>query len=327
MNPVVSPAGAQVASVLPVRFHPATDQLIAESDAWVRELVRPCFRDTAGMERYLDGEIAAVCCAMLPGMPYAVARPMCDLFQYIVVIDDALGDAGWVGGSVHASRLVVEQVMAAVSGWGRVEDTTRAARDAVDRLRPHLDEPRWRRFLVDFEDMLDGYLIEVSTRGEDGLSDLDAYARRRRVTVAMKWYLTVAELGHGEPMSERVATDERVLALREVVLDHLWLTNDMYSCAKERRGGEYISLIPLLERLEGTSPEECVAWIAQRVVAQEREFLDRVAALRAGELAGEPGLEEYFDNLTHIMSGPLHWSPGTRRYQVSGREGERRGAV
>ncbi|OXM45988.1 hypothetical protein CFP71_37500 [Amycolatopsis thailandensis] len=307
-----------VRSVLPARSHPETERLVTESDAWIRRTTRPCFRDDAGMEKFLAGRIAELCCAMLPGLPYPAMRPMCDLFQYIVVIDDAFGDAGWVGGSVHASRQVVAQIMAAVTGWDSVPDTAAPARDAVERLRPHLTEARWRRFVVDFEDMLDGYLLEVATRNADGLTDLDSYAERRRVTVAMKWFLTVAELGHDRPLSGETAADPELRALREVVLDHLWLTNDLYSCAKERRDGEYISLIPLLQRLEDRSHQDCVDWIAGRVAEQEALFLDRTAALSHGRLAIDPGLPGYLDNLTHTMSGPLNWSPGTRRYQVPG---------
>ncbi|WP_125738234.1 terpene synthase family protein [Amycolatopsis sp. WAC 04197] len=304
--------------MLPARTHPETDRLVMESDAWIRRTTRPCFGDDAGMEKFLSGRIAELCCAMLPGMPYPVLRPICDLFQYIVVIDDAFGDAGRVGGSVHGSRRVVAQIMAAVTGWDEVPATAVPARDAADRLRPHLGEARWRRFVVDFEDMLDGFLIEVATRGADGLTDLASYAERRRVTVAMKWFLTVAELGHDRPLAEETATDPELRALREVVLDHLWLTNDLYSCAKERRDGEYISLIPLLQRLEDRSFKDCAAWIARRVGEQETLFLDRTAALSHGRLAEDPGLPGYLDNLAHTMSGPLRWSPGTRRYQVPG---------
>jgi Terpene synthase family 2, C-terminal metal binding len=313
---ITSFALPQIESMLPIASHPETEEIVLNSDAWVRSHVRHVYRTEEDLERYLEGQIALLCCQMIPTAEKSITQAMCDLFQYIVILDDALGDKTWLGGSIRGAQNVAGRVMAALTGWGLEDNFTKGVRNSADRLRPHMSPQHWKRFVIDFEDMLEGYLIEISARGEDGISDFDAYMCQRRVTVAMKWFLVGVELGNGDVLSEPAATHPQLLDLRDTVLDHLWLVNDLFSFRKERWKDEYISTISVLERIGNRSTQECVSWICSLIAERERAYVEKCSKILSSPLAREPGIETYLDNLAYVMSGPLHWSPTTPRYKI-----------
>ncbi|MFD9061160.1 terpene synthase family protein [Kitasatospora purpeofusca] len=306
-------------SLLPVKLHPDSEELVPASDHWTRTYLRSCARTDAELETLIEAGLARLTCYMLPNAPRGAVQATCDLWQQVVLLDDAMSDRGWLGASIHAAQNAVGRIMTALTGWGSPDAATDAVRDAASRLRPYLPAERWERFAAEYADLLDGFLIEVATRNRDGLEDFEAYMKRRRITVGAKWVIVLAELMSGAELDPCVPSHPQVLQLRDVALDHLWLANDLFSFLKEQVRGEYISAIPLLQRCEGQRPQQAVTWLLDQVADQERKFFDLRRTILSGELAEHAGLSAYLDNVAHIMSGTLHWSWTTSRYHVPGR--------
>jgi hypothetical protein len=305
-------------SLLPAKAHPDTGWLAETSNQWARTRLRACVRTDAELEDFIEGGIARLVCHMLPQAPRTVVLATCDLFQYLVLLDDAFSDKGLLGASEHAARHVAGRVMTALTGWGGGPDlATGAVHDAASRLRPALSAGQWERLAAGVADYLDGCVIEVATRADDGLADFEAYTRHRRVTVGMKWILVLAELTPGQQLNPAIP-GHALGELHNIALDHLWMVNDLFSFLKEYHGREFTSAIPVLRRSADCSPQDAVNWILGQVAGRERAFADLRDTLLAGPLASEPGLRAYLDNIGYVMSSALHWSWDTSRYHVPG---------
>jgi hypothetical protein len=306
-------------SLLPAKAHPDTGWLAKTSNQWARIHLRACVRTDAELEDFIEGGIARLVCHMLPQAPRTVVLATCDLFQYLVLLDDAFSDKGLLGASEHAARHVAGGVMTALTGWGGEPGrATGAVHDAASRLRPALSARQWERLAAGVADYLDGCVIEVATRADDGLADFEAYTRHRRVTVGMKWILVLAELTQNQELDPAIPSHPQLGELHNVALDHLWMVNDLFSFLKEDHGREFTSAIPVLRRSADRTPQAAVNWILGQIADRERAFADLRDTLLGGPLAGQPGLRAYLDNIGYVMSSALNWSRDTPRYHVAG---------
>lgn len=318
---------ASIPSLLPVRQHPDTPWVTAASNEWARAHLRACVRTDAEIEHFIEGGIARLVCHMLPQAPRDVVLATCDLFQYLVLLDDAFSDKGLLGSSEHAAWTAAGRVMIALAGWGGSFDAaTEAVDDAARRIRRHLTTPQWERLAAGVADYLNGCITEVRTRGDDRLHDFNAYTHHRRVTVGMKWILVLAELLPDQELSPRIPVHHKVARLHNVALDHLWIVNDLFSFLKEHHGQEFTSAIPVLRRSGASSPQDAVDWLLGQVAEREQSFARLRDELCASPLASEPGLCLYLENIGYVMSSALHWSWDTPRYEVPGLPDPRRPA-
>ncbi|GCD95682.1 terpene synthase family protein [Embleya hyalina] len=310
---------------LPTTTHPDTDRLVTASSRWCRTHLRACARSDAELAAYLGGGISTLVCRMLPNAPHEVTLAACDLFEYLVLLDDAMGDRGRLGASEHAARHAAGRVMVALTDWGGYPDAaTEGVYDAARRLRPHLSERQWERLAVGVADYLDGCVLEVAA-GDDDLADLAAYTRRRRVTVGMRWILVLAELTAGGRLDPGVPLDPRVRELHTIALDHLWMVNDLFSYLKEWHGRECTTnVVPLLCRTRGHDPQGAVDWLFDHIAEREAAFLRAGREIESGMAAGRSAVPGYLHNIALVMSSALYWSRDTTRYHVPGLPDPRR---
>ncbi|MFI5867542.1 cytochrome P450 [Streptomyces sp. NPDC051546] len=290
------------------------DELVSESNDWARTQLAPLFGSAGAVDNFLSEDVARFACLIFPRSSRELTRAMCDLGQYMVLLDSIGGDRSGLGRSAHATRYALGEVMAAFVGWGTVNEVTAPVRDAAQRLRAAMTPTQWERFTAGLEGYADGILLEAVTVENEQSRDLASYTERRRVTIGMRWPMAALESGAGYEINAYAAKDSRIEEMRVIALDHLWLVNDLMSFRKEMYAGEGEGVVPLLRRTESLTLQEAVHRVQDMISEREHAFIDKREEILSGELAEEAGVAGYLDGLGCLVAGSQAWCLSTARF-------------
>ncbi|KAK7683855.1 hypothetical protein QCA50_013233 [Cerrena zonata] len=148
--------------------------------------------------------------------------------------------------------------------------------------------------------------------------NLDQYLATRRVNIAM--YFANAYFRYCLDIN---LTDEQVNhpLMREaegIVSDHVGLTNDLFSYAKEYlTQSDDTNVLRMLQDFEGLTYEQAKDTVTKKIRQKEQDFIPAgLAVLNDPELGKDPEVHRWIANLPYCMGGNNAWSQESGRYNI-----------
>lgn len=306
--------------LLPARRHPASERVCAESNAWVRRNMAFAMADQRDMERLIEEAAALWTCYVLPTADERRLVDLCNYTEYLSVFDNAMVDRDKIGKDPEAAADLFRRVVAILDDsavgpdfeWGRV------LRDLWARMRPQFPPRQWDRLMHEVQRFLSGCISEISSRTEDSVFDYATYIKVRRDSVGMGMYFVLGEYGLGIDLTDDLAAHPELPALIDVALEHIMLTNDMFSFRAECSMDDFVNALAVLQISDGLDLQSAVDRLFVEIEDRRRRFMEARRAIESGPLGARADIVAYLDALWHMMAGNLQWSYLTSRYNGVG---------
>lgn len=195
--------------------------------------------------------------------------------------------------------------------------------DLWARTAPGLDERGRAEFKRSVEVMLEGWLWELHTEGQNRVPDPVDFVEMRRAAFGSDMTMSLARLTTGRTVPDRVWTARPVRELENSAVDAACLINDVFSYQKEIEfEGELINAVVVIEEFLECTKEEAVEATARLIEERVRQF-DLVAETEIPAVADEfelegparEALDAYVEDLRNWMAAILNWHRGTSRYR------------
>lgn len=102
-------------------------------------------------------------------------------------------------------------------------------------------------------------------------------------------------------------------------VDHVGLTNDYFSYAKERMtDSDHTNIIRILQEHEGFTYKEALKVVEVKILEKEQAFVTAgLAVLKDSELGQDPEVRRWIECLPYCMGGNKAWSQEVRTFQVN----------
>jgi hypothetical protein len=316
--------------LLPALCHAQTKEIRAESDAWVCEELRFALPGEAELDLLLKEGAALWTCYVLPTARPDRLRHLCKYTEFLSVFDNAMVNRTAIGKDLDAAKRLFDRVVNILADTPGTADFAwgRALRTLWEPMRAGFTDALWDRFMAEVRRFLSGCVQEIASRSADMIFDYDTYLNVRRDSVGMGMYFVLGEYGLGIDLTDAL-TDERLRELIDVALEHIMLTNDMFSFRAEAAMDDYVNAVAVLCLSEGLSLQEAIDRLFMVVEGRRVEFMARRTSIESTDLGQRPEVAAYLDALWHMMAGNLQWSYLTSRYNGTGHcwNGARSGVV
>ncbi|MGN9837220.1 terpene synthase family protein [Nonomuraea sp. H19] len=304
---------------VPALERPDNDQVVADSQEWCRQglsdLLPPEDLDTLLAER------ASLWTALvLPTAPYEFLVAAAQYTEYLSILDNALVDKDRLGSDpVYAAEL---KAAIDVLFDGKQVDTPaneeltvwfKPLHDCLSTLRGHLTAETWDGFHGEVERFLIGCVEEVDYRNSDTVYDFDAYLRMRRNSVGMGMYFALGEALAPPLEKETVDGSAYRARLLTYALDHIALSNDMFSFRAEADADDAVNAVATLILSEDLSVQAAFDRVGLEVQRNEMAFR-RTLRETVAALGPDHAVSVYGGKVWHMMCGNVDWSFRTTRY-------------
>jgi hypothetical protein len=306
--------------LLPARRHPQTEELRRTCDAWVRENMAFAMDSPADMDLLLEEGAALWTCLVLATASADRLLPLCKYTEYLSVFDNAMVDRNKIGKDVGAARRMFDRVAAILDekAVGKDFEYGRVLQGIWREMRPGFSDRHWGRFLAEVRRFLSGCVAEISSRKEDEVFDYDTYIKVRRDSVGMGMYFVLGEYGLGLDLGDELAAHAELREIVDVALEHIMLTNDLFSFRAESVKDDHVNALAVLRLDRKMDLQEAVDELYRVIDGKRAAFMAARDRIRASPLGARPGIAAYLDALWHMMAGNLQWSYLTSRYNGVG---------
>jgi hypothetical protein len=317
--------------LLPARDHPASAEIARDCESWIRANMAFAMDDDGEMDRLLEERATLWTCYVLPTADTAKLANLCKYTEYLSVFDNAMVDRDKIGKDVGAAKELFDRVVNILGDkavgpdfqWGQV------LQDLWRDMKADFPERQWDRLMAEVRRFLAGCIHEITSRSDDMVFDYDTYIRIRRDSVGMGMYFVLGEYGLGIDLTDRLKNHDELRAVIDVALEHIMLTNDLFSFRAECAMDDYVNALAVLRVNNGLSLQDAVDDLVAVIEGKRVEFMRARRAIEQGELGEDPDIVSYLDALWHMMAGNLQWSYETSRYNGVGHQwnGRRSGIV
>ncbi|SFP28068.1 hypothetical protein SAMN05421810_102118 [Amycolatopsis arida] len=306
--------------LLPARRHPASDRIRRSCETWVRANMRFAMADQAEMDALIEEGAALWTCYVLPTADEDRLLNLCRYTEYLSVFDNAMVDRTKIGKDPDAAKELFHRVVNILDDravgpdfeWGRV--LGELWRD----MRVGFPEPVWDRFMAEVRRFLSGCVAEITSRSDGMVFDYDTYLKVRRDSVGMGMYFVLGEYGLGIDLTEDLTRHGELREIVDIALEHIMLTNDLFSFRAECAMDDYVNALAVLRLSEGLELQDAVDRLFTVIEGRRTDFMAARRRLESGELGGRADVRAYLDALWHMMAGNLQWSYLTSRYNGIG---------
>lgn len=254
-----------------------------------------------------------------PEAGFDKAVPVCRWMIYVGCYDDSFGTYG-----VEVLRGMNRRVDAVFRGGGLVEGDSGLGREFLQQVETIVREfrrfatPEWEvRFAESNKLFLDALITDCAySYGEVvRYPSLEEYMGIREHIVAVYPCLNMAEIVGDCILPAEVMGHPVVRRINQITTLLMAFCNDFFSAERERRNGEAMNLILVLEHERGCSFEEACEEAADIHTGLVAEFAGLRSALPDfGEFNGR--LERYVSTIELMIHGNLLWHLTTTRHRV-----------
>ncbi|MGP3978297.1 terpene synthase family protein [Streptomyces sp. 8N114] len=290
---------------------------------WLRE--HGMLRSEAATERYRSWRLADLSSRCWPTVGRADLVLAVDLKAFYFLFDDQF-DRPDLTGITDRVRSVCDELCAILHGRGsagRETPLTAAFADLWRRAR-HGMTPAWRaRAAHDWERYFCAQSYEALAHDRYPEPALDEYYAVRGGTAATESVLDMVErLVHAEPPGLAWHSPHLRL-LRKTAAEVPFITNDVYSCAKEAARGDAYNLVAVLRRTGASSLSEATSQIERLVRQSVHRFfvlhdeLPTVCADLLLDQAQTNAVLAYGEGLANWLRGHNDWMMTTARYAAA----------
>ena len=317
--------------LLPALAHPQSELICKESESWIRDELRFALTDERETELLLEEGASLWTCLVLPTAEADRLRLMCKYTEYLSVFDNAMVDPAKIGGDPEAAKDLFRRIAGILNdapdavdfAWGR------ALQELWLPMRAGFTDAHWDRFMAEVRRFLSGCVSEIASRAQQSVFDYETYLRVRRDSVGMGMYFVLGEYGLGIDLTDRLAASRPLRDLIDLALEHIMLTNDLFSFRAEAAMNDYVNAVAVLCLSEGLPLQSAVDRVFMTIEQKRSAFLQLRTDIENSDLGTDPDVRAYLDAVWHMMAGNLQWSYLTSRYNGHGHtwNGARSGVV
>ncbi|MER7671432.1 terpene synthase family protein [Kitasatospora sp. NPDC096128] len=256
--------------------------------------------------------------------PTAEVGPLalrCQWTFWAFVVDDAFDDDG-CGQDLARSRAAIDELTGILHGARR--PTSPAALALADLWRRTLTgrSAVWHRtFREDVTAWLWTYWREAVERAAGHTPLPEDYLTHRRNSIGMGMFLDLFETPPAIDLPDHMRRLPALVALRNAVVDHIALYNDLCSARKEGAAGYYHNAVFVLRHHHGGSVQDAVARVdalraacVERAVSAERHLTAQLAAAGATQpIRG--AVRRYAEHHRSLLRGDFEYHARAERYR------------
>jgi len=305
---------------LPARCHAEAERIKRESNSWVRKNMRFAMADESELDHLIEEGAALWTCYVLPTSDPGRLTHLCNYTEYLSVFDNAMVDRAKIGKDPAAAKELFDRVVTILNDtavgpdfeWGRV------LQGIWRNLRPGFSEPHWERFMAEVRRFLSGCVAEITSRSDGTVFEYDTYIKVRRDSVGMGMYFVLGEYGLGIDLTDDLARHRELRDIIDIALEHIMLTNDLFSFRAECSMDDYVNALAVLRLSHHLELQAAVDELFAVIERRRTDFMAARRSIESSELGASPAVREYLDALWHMMAGNLQWSYLTSRYNGIG---------
>lgn len=317
--------------LLPAYTHPASRRIASDCESWIREKMRFALPDDAAIERLIEERASLWTCYVLPTADADRLSTLCKYTEYLSVFDNAMVDRDKIGKDVAAAKELFDRVVNILDNTAAGADFEwgRTLHELWTTMRPGFPDRQWDRFLAEVRRFLAGCVHEITSRSQERVFDYDTYVQVRRDSVGMGMYLVLGEYGLGIDLTDQLRDHAELREIVDIALDHIMLTNDLFSFRAECTADDYVNALSVLRVNNGLSLQDGVDELFAVIEDKRVAFMRARRTIETGPLGVDKDIVSYVDALWHMMAGNLQWSYETSRYNGVGHRwnGNRHGVV
>jgi hypothetical protein len=297
----------------------------------VREHMGFALDGPTAMDRLIEETASLWTCLVHPTADEARLTLMCKYTEYLSVFDNAMVDRTKIGKDPAAAAGLFARISDILNDQAAGSDFAygRALQGIWREMRAGFSQPHWKRFMTEVQRFLAGCVAEISSRSEDAVFDYESYIKVRRDSVGMRMYFVLGEYALGIDLTDDLARHRELREVLDLALDHIMLTNDIFSFRAEVGMDDYVNALSVLRLSEGLSLQAAVDRLFAHIDGLRAQVMAARAAIEAGPLGARQDIRAYLDAVWHMMAGNLQWSYLTSRYNGVGHHwnGARSGVV
>jgi hypothetical protein len=143
---------------------------------------------------------------------------------------------------------------------------------------------------------------------------LERYLELRRVDNYGEWAALMTEYALDVDMTDALAADSSLTAMRTAAIDSITLVNDPYSFRKEIYTADTVNSVWLLMHRDGITLQEALNRLAALVSENERKILAARDRVLSGPLGQRDDVRAYVTELEHLASGNAEFHAISTRY-------------
>ncbi|MER5668643.1 terpene synthase family protein [Streptomyces mirabilis] len=290
----------------PVRVHPDLPTLEHLSAQWARRFLAPAFKAAGDLDAYIRQQSGLWGCYIAPTVDVETAALIVEWTYVLFLVDDALITSDTAGVTAAPAALSVCGSHPFPAG-GRLEESFG---DLWDRTRQSLNPVLFNRLQQAMQLYLDNAGSENGLRALCRVPPPAELLRRRTRTLAIEFYLVLIEAGLGLCLSAASLAD--VASATEYALEHIALTNDLFSFRKERYEHDDLNLIAAYHHHHGWSLQRTVNHLCAAIDRAEHQLLATCDDLL--NTCDRAAVGAYLDALCHLVGGNQHWNYIAARY-------------
>ncbi|MCI4061457.1 terpene synthase family protein [Micromonospora sp. R77] len=261
---------------------------------------------------------------VLPTAPYDFLVAAARYTEYLSILDNALVDKERLGSdAVYATTLkaAIDVVFDGGAPGASVDEEMatwfKPLIECLSTLRGYLTDEVWASLHREVYRFFVGCVEEVRYRNSATVYDFETYLRMRRNSVGMGMYFALGE-ALAPPISEASGAEHKQRLLAHA-LDHIALTNDLYSFRAEAEADDVVNAVATLILSERLTVQEAFDRVGLEVLRNENAFRKQLHDAVA-ELGADHPVNAYGALLWHMMCGNVEWSYRTTRYNGEGHE-------
>lgn len=299
---------------------PLASELEATTRRWVLE--RGLLLPGSITKRCDSLNIGLLTALTYPGAPPSKLSIISKFMIWIFIQDDQYDTTASLANNIDHLRKRLEKFAeittgaAFTPGLNITVNTLAELIDAITRTSDPSWVKRFSRSLSDF--WLLGVLVEVVTRSKKIVLDLDAYMKMRRYSVCMLPMLDLIEYAHGFVLTEDTLQNLAFQRMKQLTIDILIYTNDIFSYKKEQKAGDPHNLIHIFMHHEKLSFANAVDRVVQMHDSAVKLFIQQTEILLDMPPPSRSHITTYVNGCRAWIRGALDWQLLANRY-ASGR--------
>ncbi|MGW2571670.1 terpene synthase family protein [Streptomyces sp. NPDC001537] len=313
-----------IRSPFPYQISPYAEQARAHVRAWARDT--GLVHAEAAQARLERADYAGLAAVAFPTASRTHVELVADWIAWAFLLDDHL-DCGSFGRDPRRAQSVCDQMCAVLRAPGgagagaasAVPKVVSALADLWSRTSADAGDAWRARFVAHLTEGLQTLARwEAPNRARDVVPDLHTYVEMRRRTGGMYPFLDLIAIGEHIDLPDTVYTGAQFAAALAAACNVVVWTNDVYSLAKERAGGEFHNLVRVVEHHRRLGHRAALAHVKTMITSETESYLGHEMGLLRAYPEHAAALVPYAAGMRTWMRGNLDWSRRTPRYRTTG---------
>nr|WES10310.1 microbial terpene synthase-like protein 9 [Dryopteris fragrans] len=309
-------------------LHEEYEAIRGECDPWILALTEP--PSPAAAQFWVDCVFPWFFSMAYPGCPAERVVHITKILTWFFFFDNEADDPAHSGsnavdaaaGTLRRHQLILSCCAGEPPRDGVADARTMkqmwALHEVVQAMLKNISPSLHARMLESLKDYLNAITIQCHYRSSGHVPTLEEYIAMRRPDSLMYFAYQLIEYGLGIELDQETLNSDLFLQLLAAAVEHVGLTNDVFSCHVERFSDDQINL-PCVILFNARDPaftfEDAMEQALCVLEEVDARYVRLMAEVQKSSLIHKPGFAAYVRTLETNMAGNKAWSQKTARYK------------